>query len=299
MTRLITCRLLLLILCGYSAAQETPTIVRISAGVAEQNLVKRVEPVWPQMEKVNIEGKVTLRVLLSTEGKVESIKVMSGHPLLFQAAIDAVKQWEYKPFLLNGQPVRVDTMVEVPFSLLTPEQRARFEAAARKYHEEEERCGELVAERAYAAAETSCATLPELSEKLDPTLAVERVQAYRDVGVAFFADAKFQNALTVFLRELETAKAKLPQESVHTGRAYADVAHGLQFTSHHDEAAANYEQAITILEHAQELESSDVGLRPVLRDYAQLLRQLGRTAEAVAVEQKIQALPVKTNAKNQ
>lgn len=297
--RSLAAGLLLFLFVGLTGSQETPQMVRISAGVAEGNLVKRVEPLWPQMERMNIQGKVVLLVHLSAEGKVESIKVISGHPMLFQAAIDAVKQWEYKPFRLNGQPVRVETMVEVPFSLLTPEQRAKFEAAAARYHQEEERCGELVAERVYSAAEIACATLPELSEKLDPAMSEERVRAFRHVGVAFFVDSKFQDALTAFQRELETAKAKLPPASVHTGRAYADVAHGLQSTSHHEEAVANYTHAITILEKAQESESSDVGLRPVLRDYAQLLRQLGRTTEAAAVEQKLVALSAKTDSKNQ
>ncbi|HEY6248405.1 MAG TPA: TonB family protein, partial [Candidatus Angelobacter sp.] len=258
-----------------------------------------VAPVWPPMEKLNIEGKVILQVWLSLEGKVESIKVVSGHPMLFQAAIDAVKQWEYRPFLLNGQPVRVETTVEVPFSLLTPEQRAKFEAAAKRFYDEEERCGELIAERKYAAAEVSCATLPELSEKLDQSLRLERVRAYRDLGAAYFIDSKFQDALTAFQRELELANARLGPTNVDTGHAYADVAHGLQSTSHHDQAATNYAQAIGILEQARKSELSDVGLRPILRDYAQLLRQLGRMGEAAEVEQKLHALSEKAEPRNQ
>ena len=294
--------LFLLLFTGLIASQETPRIVRMSAGVAETKLVKKIEPVWPQLERLNIQGTVVLYVRLSTEGKVEFIKVISGHPMLVQAAMDAVKQWEYRPTLLNGQPAKVETTVVVPFSLLTPEQRAKFEAAAAQYHQEEEKCGELVAEREYSAAETACAALPELSEKLDPALNEERVRAFRDVGVAFFAESKFQDALTAFQQELETAKAKLPPASVHTGRAYADVAHGLQSTSHHEEAATNYAQAVAILEHIQQggPDSSEaVLLRTALRDYALLLRQLGKTTEAAAVEQKLKALSAQTDSKNQ
>lgn len=293
--------LFLFLFTGLIASQETPRIVRMSAGVAETKLVKKVEPVWPQLEKLNIQGTVVLYVRLSTEGKVEFIKVISGHPMLVQAAMDAVKQWEYRPTLLNGQPAKVETTVAVPFSLLTPEQRAKFEAAAAQYHQEEEKCGELVAERAYSAAETACATLPELSEELDPALNEERVRAFRDVGVAYFADSKFQDALTAFQRELESAKTKLSPTSVHTARAYADVAHGLQSTSHHEEAAINYAHAVAILEPVvRGHDSPDVGLlRTVLRDYALLLRQLARTTEAAAVEQKLKALSAETDPKNQ
>lgn len=293
--------LFLFLFTGLIASQETPRIVRMSAGVAETKLVKKVEPVWPQLEKLNIQGTVVLYVRLSTEGKVEFIKVISGHPMLVQAAMDAVKQWEYRPTLLNGQPAKVETTVVVPFSLLTPEQRAKFEAAAAQYHQEEEKCGELVAKRAYSAAENACAGLPELSEKLDPGLNEERVRAFRDVGVAYFADSKFQDALTAFQRELEAAKTKLPPTSVYTARAYADVAHGLQSTSHHEEAAVNYVQAVAILEPVlRGRDSPDAGLlRTVLRDYALLLRQLARTTEAAAVEQKLKALSAETDSKNQ
>jgi protein TonB len=67
-----------------------------------------VQPVYPELAKqARIQGIVQLNIVISKEGRVVDIKVISGHPLLISAALEAVKQWEYNPTLLNGQPVEV------------------------------------------------------------------------------------------------------------------------------------------------------------------------------------------------
>ncbi|MGH9670005.1 MAG: energy transducer TonB, partial [Terriglobales bacterium] len=66
-----------------------------------------------------VQGTVMLHVVIGTSGAVESIRVISGHPLLIQAAVDAARQWRYRPYLLNGQPVEVETQVTVSFKLQT------------------------------------------------------------------------------------------------------------------------------------------------------------------------------------
>jgi len=81
-------------------------------------IVKKVAPVYPPMgRKARIQGTVVLRVEIGKSGNVESIQMVSGHPVLAPAAIEAVKQWEYKPYLLNGEPVDVETRVMVSFTL--------------------------------------------------------------------------------------------------------------------------------------------------------------------------------------
>jgi protein TonB len=76
------------------------------------------QPTYPALAKqARIEGVVRLAVVIDKQGRVSDIKVMSGHPLLIPAALEAVKQWEYNPTLLNGQPVEVFTEVSVPFVL--------------------------------------------------------------------------------------------------------------------------------------------------------------------------------------
>ncbi|HEY1660267.1 MAG TPA: TonB family protein [Candidatus Sulfotelmatobacter sp.] len=96
----------------------TPQRVRVSAGVTSGLLVRKVNPVYPPLARqARISGTVILRAVISKDGSIENLSLVSGHPMLAPAAIDAVKQWRYKPYLLNGEPVEVDTEVQVNFTL--------------------------------------------------------------------------------------------------------------------------------------------------------------------------------------
>jgi len=95
-----------------------PQKLRISAGVAEGLLIRRIDPQYPQMAKIaHMQGEVVLQAVISKSGDIQNLHAMSGPPLLIQAAMDAVKQWKYKPYLLNGEPVEVDTQVRVQFKM--------------------------------------------------------------------------------------------------------------------------------------------------------------------------------------
>jgi len=90
---------------------------RVGGNVIAANLISQVEPVYPELARqARIQGVVVLEAEISREGTVENLKVVTGHPLLTQAAIDAVKQWRYKPIMLNGQPVPVVTTITVNFA---------------------------------------------------------------------------------------------------------------------------------------------------------------------------------------
>src|SRR6202161_4511525 len=96
----------------------TPQRVRVSSGVSTGLLVRKVNPNYPPLARqARISGTVVLRAVISKDGSIENLTLVSGHPMLAPAAIDAVKQWKYKPYLLNGEPVEVDTEVQVKFSL--------------------------------------------------------------------------------------------------------------------------------------------------------------------------------------
>ena len=93
--------------------------IRVGGNVQVANLVTRVPPVYPQLAKqARIQGTVRFNLLLSLEGNVQSIQLVSGQPLLIPAATDAVKQWAYCATLLNGNPVEVITQVDVNFTLI-------------------------------------------------------------------------------------------------------------------------------------------------------------------------------------
>jgi protein TonB len=96
----------------------TPQRVRVSAGVTSGLLVKKVQPVYPPLARqARIQGTVLLRAQIGKDGSIQNLQLVSGHPMLVQSALDAVKQWKYKPYLLNGEPVEVDTEVAVNFTL--------------------------------------------------------------------------------------------------------------------------------------------------------------------------------------
>jgi protein TonB len=95
-----------------------PGAIRVDGSVQQSKLQSQPRPVYPALAKqARISGVVHLNALIGKDGSVKNLQVISGHPLLIQAALDAVKQWTYAPTLLNGQPVEVVTTIEVNFTL--------------------------------------------------------------------------------------------------------------------------------------------------------------------------------------
>jgi TonB family protein len=92
--------------------------IRLGGRTASDNLLDKADPVYPPLARqARISGTVRLHAILATDGKVQQLEVLSGHPLLAPSALDAVRQWHYKPTLLNGEPVEVDTTIDVIYSL--------------------------------------------------------------------------------------------------------------------------------------------------------------------------------------
>lgn len=97
-----------------------PTVqkLRVSSGVAEGMLVHQVKPQYPAAAKLaRVEGVVALQAVIGKDGSIQNLRVISGHPLLTAAALEAVKQWRYKPYFLNGEAVEVETQIVVNFLL--------------------------------------------------------------------------------------------------------------------------------------------------------------------------------------
>ncbi len=92
--------------------------MRIASRVAEANLIHDVTPQYPpEAGRARIEGTVVLMAVISKDGSVLDVRVESGLPILAQAAIDAVKQWRYKPYVIDGEPVEVDSRITINFTL--------------------------------------------------------------------------------------------------------------------------------------------------------------------------------------
>jgi protein TonB len=97
----------------------TPNRIKVGGEVQSASLVKQVTPEYPGMAKsARVSGTVTLHAIISKDGSIEKLEYVSGPALLMTSAMSAVKEWRYRPTMLNGQPVEVDTTVQVVFSLV-------------------------------------------------------------------------------------------------------------------------------------------------------------------------------------
>jgi len=92
--------------------------IRISQGVTQGMVIRKIEPSYPKLAlSARVTGVVLVKAVINREGAITELQVVSGHPILVPAAIEAVKQWRYRPYLLNGDPVEVETYITVTFQI--------------------------------------------------------------------------------------------------------------------------------------------------------------------------------------
>jgi protein TonB len=109
----------------FGGSASTPVVkaatlkkVNISAGVMVGLLLQKTQPIYPPIAKAaRVQGTVVLQAVISKTGSIENLRVISGPQMLQQSALDAVKSWRYRPYLLNNEPVEVETTVNVVFTL--------------------------------------------------------------------------------------------------------------------------------------------------------------------------------------
>jgi protein TonB len=104
-------------LVGHGPATDVkPGVTRITSVLSEAQLMNRVEPVYPRIAVLSgVQGQVKLHAIIARDGSIQSLNVISGHPLLTHAAVEAVEQWRYRPYYLNGVAVEVETLITVNF----------------------------------------------------------------------------------------------------------------------------------------------------------------------------------------
>lgn len=107
--------------CGHSQTvvqQPAQSLQHVSKGVMEGRLLNKIIPSYPPLARaMRTSGRVELQATISRGGTIENLRVMSGPAVFQKAALDAVRQWRYQPYLLNGQPVEVETTIEVDFTM--------------------------------------------------------------------------------------------------------------------------------------------------------------------------------------
>jgi len=99
-----------------SKANVVPHSVAISAGVADGMILRKTQPIYPKFaQDAHITGKVVLKATITKQGTIEGVQVLSGPKILAPSAVDAVKTWKYKPYMLDNQPVSVETNITIVF----------------------------------------------------------------------------------------------------------------------------------------------------------------------------------------
>ena len=99
---------------------ETPSRPRVirEPSINRAMLIHRVEPIYPSLARqIHKEGRVEMRARIATDGTIQSLEIVSGDPIFYQSAKDAVSQWRYRPTVLNGQPVEIDTYITVIYTM--------------------------------------------------------------------------------------------------------------------------------------------------------------------------------------
>jgi periplasmic protein TonB len=97
--------------------REKPRMVH-ETNISPAMLVHRVEPIYPILAKqTGRSGRVELRAVIATDGSIQSLQIVSGDPLFYQSAMHAVRQWRYRPTVLNGEPVQIDTFITVVYNI--------------------------------------------------------------------------------------------------------------------------------------------------------------------------------------
>lgn len=300
----VVCCLASVLTCLPSVAQQSGEVARAEA---QEHLVKRIEPDYPPLAKAaRIQGKVLLKATISKDGDVTAVNVVSGHPMLIPSAVEAVKKWHYKPFLVDGQAAIVRTEIEVPFSLGISEADYKKEQdASNAYFKQEGQCRALLRAKQYSDAESSCRTAVELVEKLPAARQNERRSAYALLGHSLLNQKKFSDALIPYQQELTIAKASLKPDEAELGYAYHDVALALFATGDLQQSRSDYETAITTLEQARDHIDSvflkneySRSMKTVTLEYALLLRRSGDSSGADAAEQRANAIEVKADLKD-
>ncbi|HTR45986.1 MAG TPA: TonB family protein [Verrucomicrobiae bacterium] len=217
------------------ASTPRPARIRVGGNVQAAGLIHRVDPVYPQIAKAaHVSGTVVLHVIVAKDGSIEKVEYVSGPPLLQQAAMDAVQQWKYTPTLLNGEPVEVDTTVQVVFTLgdaPAPDSQAGGQQAIDPQLKADIlRLFEVlhVQERAKDIGHSMFQTLrPTLLASLPPTPNREKiVDAYTDRLLALFSSQEFMDRSTeLYAKYLSDADVKAITEFYQTpaGQHFSDI----------------------------------------------------------------------------
>lgn len=278
-----------LLMIGGASSQER----LISNDEAIQHLSKRVQPKYPSLaEMAHIQGEVLLRVMIDERGRVSEAKGVSGHPMLLEAAIPAVKAWQFEPFTEDGKNMAVRALVKIAFDL------GPGAELHSQYLQQEVECNVQLRNSTGSQAEAACRKALATAAKLPSHFVSAKMKAYENAGTAAYAAKDGAEALTDFQQQLIFAQQALQPGNPLMIQVRSNLAHAYEATGKLPEADIEYKESEKAQEAAEaETEKRDGtnnGLKAsyahnmqiILQEHARLLRKMGKVTEAETLEQK-------------
>lgn len=278
---------LFLAVAAIAVAEDKPA--RVEPDVASRNLTKKVEPVVPPLARLTqVGGTVVVDIIIDSAGKVSSVTLISGHPMLAPAFIEAVKKWEYAPFLKDGNPIPVVARVE--WTVASPKYSQSQEKALKDYYPTFQTCYQLVRQGKDVEAEKKCRETVALSDQLPDNRVLERSDSRVFLGHALYSQHKFLESIPFYEKAVQIRKpyeksdrdADFASENASLARAYAAVGRFPEADMYYSQAVTIYKAAILNL---PEMKSNYTArLKSDLLEYAKLKAALGQNDEASRLE---------------
>jgi len=295
----VTClmSIVVLLLALPVVAEDLP---KIATEVAMKHVLKSVPAKYPAMAAAaNIQGKVMVEATISAEGQVSHVRLLSGHPLLAPAALDAVLQWKFQPFLLNGKPLSVMATVPVLFNLGA---EADLEE---KYQKQLYVCAEQLQAERYNDAGVSCDEALQSGRRIKSDF--QKIEGYKYAARAAYYLDRYDEAVQLFQERLRLAEANVPPGDNELYNAHSELATAWFHAGKPDQSDLELtaaEKQLSVVQdyldrHGSEFkpealskEQSDLNakIREDLQYHAKVLRQLGRNREADEMEKKAAGL---------
>lgn len=277
----------------FSTAQDKPE--RIEPDVANRNLTKKVDPTVPPLAKAaGIGGSVVVDIVIDASGKVTSVTLVSGHPMLAPAFVDAVKKWEYAPFLKDGKPSAVMTRVE--WKVDSPNYTKSQEKALQEYYPAFRSCYGLLRQAKDAEAEPKCRDALALSDQLPENRVLERSSAREFVGHVLYRQHKFAESVPLYEKAVEIrgatqhsdSDADFADDNASLARAYAAVGKLSESDTYYSRAVAIFKAAIADLPSMKD--NYTARLKRTLLEYATVKKAIGQAAESARLEEEAEHL---------
>lgn len=286
------CIAMLPLVLAIAVEAQTAQPKTVTPAEAESHIVQRTAPTAPPLAKMaNVSGTVKLHVVISPEGDVSSVSMAGGHPMLAQAAIDAVKTWKYKPFVQDGAAIAVATDVGVDFApALSPKQ----ELTRNKFLKADFECRNLLNGQE-TDVESACREAVKISDELPKDFVLQRTTSRSLLANYLFKQGRVSQAVPFYEQVLTLDKGRLEPNDVdlasdyeNLGRAYVKMGELAKADPLYATAVSTFAAAIENLPSMKE--NYTQRLKRALNEYAQLKEAQGDTQAAEELRKKAAGL---------